>query len=276
MGHFFFAFSLRQLLASIELEGEEMTAAGLIAPPPPAEAPGSQAAQASEKKADVYSEASEELIAARRSIYNMSVSRASDRLSDVKRRKTNVEAQKSCDEETLKLYDSLRKLNVQASQVGDNRPLSCVKCSPGGGLIASGALSNAVKVWDMDQGLTQIGVLGGVEGHTERNTGLAWHPTAQLTSDSPILATSAADKTAKIWKLRLGDMEDNESGSADHSQRSGGDCVMTLKGHEQRLGMVAFHPSGEYVGTASYDRTWRLWHVETGKEVLLQVKTFRL
>ena len=38
-----------------------------------------------------------------------------------------------------------------------------------------------------------------------------------------------------------------------------------------RLGNVAYHPSGETIATASFDLTWRLWSVETGQEIMLQV-----
>jgi U4/U6 small nuclear ribonucleoprotein PRP4 len=33
---------------------------------------------------------------------------------------------------------------------------------------------------------------------------------------------------------------------------------------------VAYHPSGRYLGSASFDTTWRLWDVERGNELLLQ------
>lgn len=33
---------------------------------------------------------------------------------------------------------------------------------------------------------------------------------------------------------------------------------------------MAFHPSGSYVASASFDETWRLWDAETGAELLLQ------
>jgi WD40 repeat protein len=43
-----------------------------------------------------------------------------------------------------------------------------------------------------------------------------------------------------------------------------------MKGHQDRVCRVAFHPSGEYVASASFDTTWRLWDVKTSKELLLQ------
>ena len=36
------------------------------------------------------------------------------------------------------------------------------------------------------------------------------------------------------------------------------------------MGRVAFHPSGAYLGSASFDGTWRLWDVRTNQELLIQ------
>lgn len=44
----------------------------------------------------------------------------------------------------------------------------------------------------------------------------------------------------------------------------------TLSGHTNRVGRVAFHPSGSYLGSASFDGTWRLWDVATQKELMTQ------
>jgi U4/U6 small nuclear ribonucleoprotein PRP4 len=46
--------------------------------------------------------------------------------------------------------------------------------------------------------------------------------------------------------------------------------LATLKGHQDRVCRVAFHSSGDYVASASFDTTWRLWDVNTSKELLLQ------
>ncbi|OMO98389.1 hypothetical protein COLO4_13929 [Corchorus olitorius] len=40
--------------------------------------------------------------------------------------------------------------------------------------------------------------------------------------------------------------------------------------HLDRLARIAFHPSGEYLATTSFDKTWRLWDIHTGAELLLQ------
>lgn len=46
--------------------------------------------------------------------------------------------------------------------------------------------------------------------------------------------------------------------------------LAVMKGHQDRVCRVAFHPSGDYVASASFDTTWRLWDVNTSKELLLQ------
>ena len=47
-------------------------------------------------------------------------------------------------------------------------------------------------------------------------------------------------------------------------------ALSTLSGHTDRVCRVEFHPSGEYLASASFDTTWRLWDVETSTELLLQ------
>ncbi len=36
------------------------------------------------------------------------------------------------------------------------------------------------------------------------------------------------------------------------------------------MSKVAFHPSGSWFASTGYDKTWRLWDVETRTELLLQ------
>lgn len=42
-----------------------------------------------------------------------------------------------------------------------------------------------------------------------------------------------------------------------------------LRGHQDRVVRVAFHPSGHYLGSASYDGTWRLWDVSREQQMEL-------
>ena len=92
-----------------------------------------------------------------------------------------------------------------------------------------------------------------IKAHEYRCTGADFHPSAgaDMSPDTVAMGSACADGTAHLWSL-----------SGKH--------LRTLKGHADRLARMAFHPGGDYVATASFDHTWRLWSVETGDELLCQ------
>jgi len=91
-----------------------------------------------------------------------------------------------------------------------------------------------------------------LRGHTERISGLAWHPQAdKRSSGEAALVSAGCDSLAKLWS-------------------SSGQELGELRGHASRLSRVAFHPSGRFIGTASFDTTWRLWDAERRETLLLQ------
>ncbi|KAL4347230.1 hypothetical protein GQ457_17G020740 [Hibiscus cannabinus] len=57
---------------------------------------------------------------------------------------------------------------------------------------------------------------------------------------------------------------------ASDSLFSCGSLLKTFEGHLDRLARIAFHPLGKYLGTTSFDKTWRLWDIDSGLELLLQ------
>ena len=81
--------------------------------------------------------------------------------------------------------------------------------------------------------------------------GIAWRPEADISENAVVLATGCTDSRASLWS-------------------ASGQLLQRLTGHTNRLGKVAFHPCGSYLGTASFDGTWRLWDVESGETILEQ------
>ena len=73
---------------------------------------------------------------------------------------------------------------------------------------------------------------------------------AVFSPDGKRLATASWDHTAKVWDAATGKE------------------LFTLRGHKERVGMVAFSPDGKYLATASYDNTAKIWDGRTGKELL--------
>lgn len=45
----------------------------------------------------------------------------------------------------------------------------------------------------------------------------------------------------------------------------------TLEGHSHRVNRLAIHPDGNLIASSSHDETWRLWDIETQKELYMQV-----
>nr|CCA25043.1 U4/U6 small nuclear ribonucleoprotein Prp4 putative [Albugo laibachii Nc14] len=196
-----------------------------------------------------------ELRQARQAFFTFSVEKTAQRLKEERREKVfEPKEHEAMDRYAASLYITAERMVNVESQSGDGRPLSCVKYSFDNNHIATGSWSGAVNVWDR-----QCKLVKAFQVHENRVTGLSWHPNNifSIESSTVCLCTGSADGTALLW-------------SADKTEP-----VLTLRGHEARLGKVAFHPLGNHVGTTSFDHTWRLWDVNTGKELLLQEGHFR-
>ncbi|NET43576.1 WD40 repeat domain-containing protein [Okeania sp. SIO2B3] len=114
-------------------------------------------------------------------------------------------------------------------------PSNSVFSSPDGRLIVCG--SNALHIWDMVAG-------------TESKFLDSWHNNAAISSDSRLLA---ADN--QIWELA--------------SQRN----IVTLPGHPNYIGSIAFSPNSEFLAASSYDRV-NILEIPSGKTMtVLETQT---
>ncbi|KAJ3212611.1 hypothetical protein HDU82_008833 [Entophlyctis luteolus] len=93
-----------------------------------------------------------------------------------------------------------------------------------------------------------------LKGQKERVSGISFHPGSTLSQNSRELnvVTSGMDGTVNLHNFES-DLPVGE-----------------LLGHKKRVARVNFHPSGRFIGTASYDRTWRFWDAETTVELFMQ------
>src|SRR5205085_5573023 len=99
-----------------------------------------------------------------------------------------------------------------------------------------------VCLFDVVHGLTT----GRLEGHTDRISGIAWHPSTRY------LATSSWDTTARLWDVK-------------------GDPLYILNGQADQVNAVAFSPDGTMLASADSAATIWLWEPFHGK-VLRQLK----
>ncbi|KAI3990720.1 hypothetical protein MKX01_023020 [Papaver californicum] len=159
-----------------------------------------------------YTEGSRELLQARINIAKYSIVKAALRL-----------------ENRLGLEASWY-LELDCSEIGDERPLTGCSFSRDGERLATCSLNGSTKLWSMPR-VSRI--VAPFKGHTERTTDVAFSPVS-----SDLLATASADRTAILWNTE-------------------GCCLRKFEGHLHRLARVAFHPTGKYLATASFDKTWR-------------------
>ncbi|OMH84298.1 U4/U6 small nuclear ribonucleoprotein Prp4 [Zancudomyces culisetae] len=186
---------------------------------------------------------------ARRKMAVYSLSKARDR---VKSQKKYTEVPLALIKSSRKsLFDRFRNYTVYSSEYGDLRPLSCIKFSPNQQILATGSWSGIVKLWDTKSS-QQLNTL---KGHNDKIGGISFHPQSTINLDEKAanIATGSTDNTIKLWSLE--------------SQKP---PVGQLVGHMARVVHIDHHPMGSYLASASYDGSWRLWDIESCKELCLQ------
>lgn len=196
-----------------------------------------------------YTEGSEDLKAARIRIAHWSLQRASARITAEKQHRESATKEEEV-QAAEQLEQRVKSIVHQTSEVGDERPISSCQFSSDGELLITSSWSGNVKIWSIPSCTTKLTI----KAHPDRVTGVACHPSMTAANEMDCglaIASGSTDRTAKLW-------------SAD------GKLIRTLEGHTDRLGRVAFHPLGRYLGTASFDMTWRMWDIETGSCLLEQ------
>lgn len=203
-----------------------------------------------EEEEEFYTPGEHELLKARQEIAKFSLPRAKQRLA-YQAYLANLPFATHYKYRTDQVISPLRKYALLGTQYGFDRPVSIVRFAPDSSTVAIGSWTGQIKILSIPD-LSERMVYRG--GHTDK-MGLAWHPratTSLLPESGANLATGGTEGTVLLWSL------------------TSPEPIAAMTGHESRIARLDFHPSGQYVGSASYDTTWRLWDITTQQEVLLQ------
>lgn len=126
--------------------------------------------------------------------------------------------------------------------------------------MVSASEDATIKIWDFETGEYERSL----KGHTDSVQDVAFDAQGKLLGMSmmrvirrwpqlvylnciPFIASCSADLSIKLW---------------DFQQSY--ECVKTMHGHDHNVSSVAFVPAGDYVLSASRDRTIKMWEVATG------------
>lgn len=208
---------------------------------------GSEAEE--EEEEEFYTPGEDELLQARQYIAKYSLRRAQERLN-YQRHLAELPFIKHYTYRNENVNQQLKQYGLLGTQYGFDRPASIVRFAPDSKTAAIGSWTGEIKVMNVPD-LTEKHVYRG--GHTDK-VGLAWHPQATLSmSESGVnLASGGTEGNIYLWSLK------SES------------PIASLEAHEGRIARLDFHPSGRFLGSASYDMTWGLWDLATQEELLNQ------
>ena len=139
---------------------------------------------------------------------------------------------------TVKIWD--QNGNWQQSLIGHTQQVNSVDFSPpNGNKIATSSRDDTIKLWTWKEKQYRLDNSISRQSHLESSSSVSFNP---ATTKNPLLAFANSQGIVKL--LDINRSKKNE-----------------FRAHKQEIGTVSFSPNGNYIATASGDRTAKLWDI---------------
>jgi len=171
----------------------------------------------------------------------------------------------SCSRDTtIKMWDMNSGFCLKTLQAHDEW-VKCISVSACGTLIASGSMDKTVRVWSQAKGSWDCSQIYNDHDHVVECVEFSNYSADKVltnTEDSKedmdrdedgppqprFLASGSRDRTIRIY-----DMEEVK-------------CIIELKGHDNWVRCLQWHPAGKYLVTCADDKTVRIWDLVRRRE----------
>ncbi|CAD5235364.1 unnamed protein product [Bursaphelenchus xylophilus] len=189
-----------------------------------------------------------ELREARVRIADFSLERAKHRLAKARVRATRTPQEKALARQEV--HKTVQSISLFGSQVTGTNRTSYVDFAADSNHAITSNWGGQVQIWSIPNCLNEQTF----QGHPDKASCARFRPGAYQNIQPSEVNAASSDFSGNVMLWNL-----NE-----------GKAMAQLENHGNRVTRVAFHPSGEFLGTTCHDKSWRLYDLQTQKELLFQ------